>query len=257
MFEFFEAEISVLSILSFSSLHALTGITSHFLFLIAMEDIFIGTPSKDEIRRYFDRDPRTQRMPSASRSEGEREEEIFWSEDEFSESFEELLEKTFADKKRAKEEAGASLAFKDPAIMNKAEELEETQDFAGITAVPPFFELPTNAPREDTEEFAEDYSAIMKQPDESAMEDVDASITPDDSPTVASKNWIVNSSIVIATPTVGDRKMFLQRCFKKSNNEGAAFDVRPSFGAFIQQKKQQLEKQKTIVEVEAEESGDL
>lgn len=247
-----------------------------------MEDIYIGTPSKDEIRRYWNRTANNQ--PSDMRSEGDRSVEFSSSEDELSESFEEFLKKSAADRKNAKGVAIAS-ALEDPTVIKDVEmtlehgaELAITSESANIAdeteiamkeaeAIITPFELQEDfqtakddsvISNEDTDfPWTSGHSAIFEQPEESAMEDVDVTTTPDDSPTVASKNWIVNSSIVIATPTVGDRKMFLQRCFKESSKNASAFDVRPSFGAFIQKKKQQLEKPKTIVEGEAEGSSDM
>lgn len=268
-----------------------------FLFLVAMDGIYIGTPSRDEIKRCLSRPMSKESLPSCIRSEGDRD-EIFSSEDELSESFEKFLKESLADKKAAKKQVEVFKAPEDPAIVPQGETIANEAEVpmtpessvvigqeekiaeveTEVTSTP---EDPTAAEKmandvmdiSDTVELAEGASqeeepstpitasapAKIDQLEESATEDV--FMTPDDdSHTVASKNWIVNSSIVIATPTVGDRKRFLQRCFKepsKNESDRKPFDANDSFMAFIQKKKQELKKPNTIAEGEAEESNEM
>lgn len=306
-----------------------------------MDGIYIGTPSKDEIKRYFSRATRNESLPSDTRSDGDQAVEMLTSEEELSESYEEFLKKSLADKKTAKEQVDFLKTSEDPASVTEMDKIandesdvsttlessviveeeemiaevepevvadpedaavvehakklatkvtedpafvEQIQKPAAEAAVTPnalsdpnTVELTAEDPQVkvdpqmevDHQEVKEDAitplsvdsPSIIEQLEESATNAVDVSMAPDDdSPTVASRNWIVNSSIVITTPTVGDRKMFLQRCFKKSSkNESNSnqYDVNASFMEFIQKKKQELKKPKTIVEGETEGSNEM
>lgn len=172
-------------------------------------NIYVGTPTKEEIQNYF----KGLANNDKRRSNTIFQDEVPSSEDELSASFEEFLKSTLEEKKA--EAFDVPITPKDSPIVD------------------------------DEESIADGKSAKPTSTVFSPLHDVDVSSASNDSSIVESRKWIVDSSIVIATPTVGDRKKYLQRCFKESRNNGGGDNsglVRPSFGAFIQKKKEQLKK---------------